>query len=46
MNFYEDGKKVLSNPDSYYNQSINKEKKVVRQLTISKIGHQLKGAAG
>jgi len=37
MSFFEDGKKVLSNLDSYYNESIRKEKKVIRQRTISEL---------
>ncbi|MBA7590197.1 hypothetical protein ES708_32305 [subsurface metagenome] len=41
MNFYEDGKTVLSTLDSYYNQSINNEKKVIRQLTISELHGKL-----
>ena len=45
MSFYKDGKRVLSNLDSYYNQSINKEKKVIRQLTISKLHTKLGLAA-
>jgi hypothetical protein len=31
MSFYDDGKQVLSNLESYYRESIQKEKKVVRQ---------------
>ena len=41
MSFYDDGEKVLSNLDSYYNQSVNKEKKVIRQLTISELHGKL-----
>lgn len=45
MSFYKDGKKVLSNLDRYYNQSINKEKKVIRQRTISELHEKLELAA-
>ncbi|MCK5162681.1 MAG: aminotransferase class V-fold PLP-dependent enzyme [Desulfobacula sp.] len=45
MSFYKDGKKVLSNLDSYYKQSINKEKKVIKQLTISELNEKLSLAA-
>lgn len=45
MSFYKDGKKVLSNLDRYYNQSINKEKKVIRQRTISELHERLELAA-
>ncbi|MCD4719072.1 MAG: hypothetical protein K8S13_04330, partial [Desulfobacula sp.] len=41
MSFYKDGKKVLSELDSYYNQSINKEKPVIKQLTISELHEKL-----
>ena len=45
MSFFEDGKNVLSNLDEYYNQSIHKEKKVIRQLTISELHEKLGLAA-
>ncbi|WP_299978359.1 aminotransferase class V-fold PLP-dependent enzyme [Desulfobacula sp.] len=41
MSFYEDGKSVLSHLDEYYNQSINIEKPVIRQLTISELHEKL-----
>ncbi|NOX32466.1 MAG: aminotransferase class V-fold PLP-dependent enzyme [Deltaproteobacteria bacterium] len=45
MSFIEDGKSVLKNLDEYYNQSINKEKPVLRQLTISWLHKKLDLAA-
>ena len=45
MDFFEDGKNVLSRLDEYYNQSIHKEKPAIRQLTISQL-HEKLGLAG
>ncbi len=41
MSFYKNGEKVLSNLDNYYNQSVNKEKKVIKQRSISEIHERL-----
>ena len=44
MSFYEDGKSVLNHLDGYYKQSINMERPVIRQMTISEL-HEKFGLA-
>ncbi len=41
MSFYDDGKQVLSGLESYYRESIPKEKKVVRQQSIRTLHKEL-----
>jgi L-2,4-diaminobutyrate decarboxylase len=41
MSFYEDGKTVLVHLNRYYRQSIEKEKKVIRQRSIADIHERL-----
>ena len=41
MNFYDDGKQVLTGLESYYRESIQKEKKVIRQQSIEALHKEL-----
>ncbi len=41
MSFTEDGKQLIDELDNYYNESVQKEKKVIKQLTIKELHEKL-----
>ena len=41
MSFYDNGRQVLNNLETYYNESIGKEKKVIRQQSIKTLHKEL-----
>ncbi|MCP3874010.1 MAG: aminotransferase class V-fold PLP-dependent enzyme [Desulfobacteraceae bacterium] len=41
MSFIKDGKNIISHLDTYYNESVQKEKKVIKQLTIDALHEKL-----
>ncbi len=45
MSFYDDGRQVLTGLESYYNESVQKEKKVIRQQGIRALHQELELAA-